>query len=67
MQVVNVNKISQLWAVNSTERAIANYMNSGKFENVKAQLYRSIRRACDRGEPAAVVKLNSVLTHEEIS
>lgn len=53
--------------MNNTERAIANYMNSGRFENVKAQLYRGIRRACDRGEPAVVVRLNHVLTRENIS
>ena len=67
MEVVNANKISQLWAVNNTERAIAKYMSSDSFENVKAQLYRSIRNACDRGEPAVVVRLNHVLTYENIS
>lgn len=67
MEVINANKISQLWAVNNTERAIARYMNSDSFENVKAQLYRGIRNACDRGEPAVVVRLNHVLTHEDIS
>lgn len=67
MEVINANKISQLWAVNNTERAIAKYMNSDSFENVKAQLYRGIRNACDRGEPAVVVRLNHVLTNEDIS
>lgn len=67
MEVVNVNKISQLWAVNNTEKAIANYISSESFGNVKAQLYKGIRRACDRGEPAVVVRLNRVLTHENIS
>lgn len=67
MEVTNANKISQFWAVNNTERAIANYMNSDSFENVKAQLYRSIRNACDRGEPAALVRLNNVLINEGVS
>lgn len=67
MEVINANKISQLWAVNNTERAIANYMSSDSFENVKSQIYRNIRNACDRGEPAVVVKLNSILTYEDIS
>lgn len=67
MEIINANKISQLWAVNNTERAIANYMSSDSFENIKAQLYRSIRIACDRGEPATVVRLKHVLTIEKIS
>ena len=67
MEVVNVNKISQTWALNNTERAIANYMCSDSFKNVKSQIYRSIRRACDRGEPAAVIKLNNILANEGLS
>lgn len=67
MEIINANKISQLWAVNNTERTIENYMNSASFENVKAQLYRSIRNACDRGEPAALVRLNNILINENIS
>lgn len=67
MEVVNANKISQTWAVNNTERAIANYMSSDSFENVKSQIYRNIRNACDRGEPAVVIKLDHVLNNEKIS
>lgn len=67
MEIINANKISQLWAVSNTERAIENYMNSDSFENVKAQLYRSIRNACDRGEPAVLVRLDNILINERIS
>ena len=67
MKVLNANKISQVWAVNNTERAIEEYMNSDSFENVKSQIYKNIRIACDRGEPAVVVRLNHILIFERIS